>query len=205
MNILAVDCCLKITGIALMIDDEIDFESHELGRKQSQELPLITQKIMSRNNLEWNNLDYVALTNGPGYFTGIRVGAAYACGVAFSCSAKIIPVSSLELLCASCEINHKKILSLVYAGHGYVYGYSKNFLEPNEYSHDEIISWTKNNPDSLVISDDKEKINIDIDMEIMNVRPRIEKLCELAKENINQALNPMELKILYYRAPQGMN
>ena len=43
MNILAVDCCLKFTGLALMINDSVvDSESQDLGRLQSRELPLMT-------------------------------------------------------------------------------------------------------------------------------------------------------------------
>ena len=204
MNILAVDCCLRLTGTALMLGDKekIFFAQEDLGRQQSTELPKMTERLLRKNNLSWSELDYIALTNGPGYFTGIRVGAAYSSGLAYACGVKIIPVSSLELLAYG--INNQKVLTLVYAGHGFVYAWCKNFLEPGEYSHDEIISWLEKNPDAKIISDDPERTGLK-EFEILQVKPDMKNLCELACEKINLAVNPAELKILYYRAPQGVN
>lgn len=206
MNILAVDCCLKFTGIALMVNDSVvDSMSEDLGRLQSRELPLMTEDIIRRNNITFSDIDYVALTNGPGYFTGIRVGAAYASGLAYACGVNIIPVSSLEMLAYdyASSREHEKVLVLVYAGHGFVYASCKDFLDEGEYSHSQIISWLNENPDSRIISDDPEKINLDVNM--LRVKPDVKSLCKIARERVNLAVSPLELKILYYRAPQGVN
>ncbi len=205
--LLAFDCCLKLTGVALMTGEKIFYEQQDLGRRQSAELPKMTEKILRENNISFRDINYVALTNGPGYFTGIRVGAAYASGLAYASGAKIIPVSTLEMLAYAFKKNNnssEKILTLIYAGHGFVYAEAKNFLEAGEYSHEFIKSWLEKNPDAKIISDDPEKINIDeIKFEI--VKPDLISLCELAKIKIKEAINPMELKIAYYRAPQGVN
>ncbi|MBQ6773992.1 MAG: tRNA (adenosine(37)-N6)-threonylcarbamoyltransferase complex dimerization subunit type 1 TsaB [Synergistaceae bacterium] len=208
MNILAVDCCLKFTGLALMLNDSVvDFDSQDLGRLQSRELPLMTERILARNNITFADIDYIALTNGPGYFTGIRVGAAYASGLAYACGVKIIPVSPLEVLAYDYNSSHEKVLVLVYAGHGFVYASCKDLLPEGEYSHPQIISWLNENPDSRIISDDPEKINLnlDVNINISRVKPDVKSLCRIARENINLAVSPLELKILYYRAPQGVN
>lgn len=202
MNILAVDCCLKLTGIALMTDNIFDSEQYDLGRQQSTELPLMTERIIRRHKLSFSDIDYVALTNGPGYFTGIRVGAAYASGLAYASGAEIIPVSSLEVLARSFG-NNGKVLVLVYSGHGFVYAFSNGFLEAGEYSHEDILSWLNENSDAQIISDDPERISMNIEMQ--KVKPDMHSLCELARERINLAVNPMNLKISYYRAPQGVN
>ena len=203
MNILAVDCCLKFTGVALRIDDNVDAEQYDLGRSQSSELPHMSGRIMSRNNISWCSLDYIAITNGPGYFTGIRVGAAYASGLAYASGAKIIPVSSLDLLAQSSGLSGK-ILVIVYAGHGFVYASCHGSLEAGEYSHAQILSWLNGNPDAVIISDDPERTGLH-DLDIKNVKPDMIALCETAEKNISLAVSPMELKILYYRAPQGMS
>ncbi len=202
MNVLAVDCCMKLTGVALRTDEKFYSEQQNLGRLQSRELPLMTEKILRENNLSWNEIDYIALTNGPGYFTGIRVGAAYVTGLAYASGAKIIPVSSLELLEKSYKSSKKK-LALIYAGHGFVYASCENFLDEGEYSHEFIKSWLEKNSDSVIISDDPERIEIS-DERILQVNPSLFTLCNIASENINRAINPTELKISYYRAPQGM-
>ena len=205
--LLAFDCCLKLTGVALMTGGKIFYDQQDLGRRQSAELPKMTEKLLRENNISFNDINYVALTNGPGYFTGIRVGAAYASGLAYASGAKIIPVSTLEMLAYAFKKNHndaEKILTLIYAGHGFVYAEAKNFLEAGEYSHEFIKSWLEKNPDAKIISDDSEKINIDeIKFEI--VKPDLISLCGIAEKNLDRAINPMELKIAYYRAPQGVN
>ena len=201
MKMLAIDCCLKLTGAALMTDDVFDSEQYDLGRRQSTELPLMTWRILRRNGLSFGDLDYVALTNGPGYFTGIRVGASYASGIAYASGAKIIHVSSLDVLSRSFG---DSCLVLVYAGHGFVYAKSEGKLEAGEYSHEHILSWLNDNPDTHIISDDPERISLP-QIAIQKVKPEMHSLCEIARERINLAVSPMNLKITYYRAPQGVN
>ena len=201
MNVLAIDCCLRLTGTALMLDGEvIESIQEDLGRKQSQELPLMAEGMMKRNNLTWHSLDYIALTNGPGYFTGLRVGAAYASGLAFASGSKIIPVSSLEMLAKSSGLSGK-ILSVVYAGHGQVYACCDGYLNAGEYELDEISEWLKGNPDAKIISDDPDRAGVNA----VQVKPDMKSLCELAAGRIETAVSPLELKVSYYRAPQGVN
>ncbi len=206
MNMLAIDCCLRLTGVALMTNEKIFYSQKDLGRLQSSELPKMTEKILTENNLSFNDINYIAVTNGPGYFTGIRVGAAYASGLAYAAGAKIIQVSSLEMLSYTFKKNseNEKILALIYAGHGFVYGECKNFLDAGEYSHEFIKSWIEKNPDAKIISDDPERTGIN-ELKIESVKPDLISLCGLAKMKINEAVNPMELKISYYRAPQGVS
>ena len=184
-----------------MIDGEvIDSNQQDLGRRQSAELPLMVNGIIERNGITWDSLDYVALTNGPGYFTGIRVGAAYASGLAYAANAKIIPVSTLEMLARSSGLTGK-ILAVVYAGHGFVYAWCSGFLDAGEYDLDLLREWLAMNPDAAVISDDPERACVSG----IQVKPDIKALCELAKTKIESAVSPLELKIEYYRAPQGVN
>ncbi|MBQ7170218.1 MAG: tRNA (adenosine(37)-N6)-threonylcarbamoyltransferase complex dimerization subunit type 1 TsaB [Synergistaceae bacterium] len=131
MNILAVDCCLRLTGAAVMRNGIIvGYVQEDYGRRQTSELPGICAGLMESAGLSWQKLDYVALTTGPGYFTGIRVGAAYASGIAYACGAKILPVSTLELLPYTFRKSHDagKILTVIYAGHGYVYASCEDSL-----------------------------------------------------------------------------
>lgn len=208
MNILAVDCCLKLTGVALVTDGVISGHVQgDYGRKQTSELPIICERLMTSANLAWDSLDYIALTNGPGYFTGIRVGAAYATGLAYASGAKIIPVSTLEMLPFTFRKTQgesaQKILTVIYAGHGFVYGSCNGFLEAGEYSHESVLEWLKKNPDAYVISDDPERTGLDV--EITGVKPDVLSLCEIAQAKTDSSVSPSSLKICYYRAPQGVN
>lgn len=205
-NILAVDCCLRLTGAALFVDGEVlGHFQEDLGRKQTSELPRICAGLMESAGLSWNELDYIALTNGPGYFTGIRVGAAYASGLAYACGAKIIPVSTLELLPFTFRKSQavSKILTVIYAGHGYVYASCDGVLDAGEYSHAQILDWLGKNPDAVTISDDPQRTALNAD--ILTVKPDVLSLCEIARERFSMAVNPSGLRINYYRAPQGVS
>ena len=205
MKILAIDCCLKLTGAALMIDDKIFVNQQNLGRRQSGELPKMVEGLLIENKISFSDLDYIALTNGPGYFTGIRVGAAYSTGLAYAAGVKILPVSTLEFLSHKELEKNEKVLTLIYAGHGFVYAEAKNFLEAGEYSHEFIKEWLAKNPDAKIISDAPERLELEnFEAEISQVAPDLNSLCEIAKNNFQKAISPMELKILYYRAPQGL-
>lgn len=198
-NILAVDCCLRLTGVALMLNGEVaDADSRDLGREQSRLLPVMASEMLRRSGLDWNSLDYVALTNGPGYFTGIRVGAAYASGVAYACGAKIIPVSSLDMLAFG---QQAQTLAVVYAGHGYVYASCSGLLEAGEYTLEALSDWRKLHPDVAAVSDDPERAGV----EALKVIPDVKALCGLAKLRVNYAVEAQALKVNYYRAPQGVN
>ncbi len=204
MNILAVDCCLKLTGTAIMTGGVIAaHEQEDFGRRQTSELPHMCERVMNSAGLSWNELDYIAITNGPGYFTGIRVGAAYASGLAYASGAKVIPVSTLNMLAFSHRKNSNagKILSVIYAGHGFVYAECKGSLEAGEYSHGQVMSWLGENPDAVIISDNPERTELDAEM--LRVIPDVVSLCEIAAGILDAAVSPMELKICYYRAPQG--
>ena len=187
-----------------MVDGKISgHDSQDFGRKQTSELPRMCERLMNDAGLTWPDLDYITLTNGPGYFTGIRVGAAYASGLAYASGAKVIPVSTLELLPYTFRKNHDagKILTVIYAGHGFVYASCGGFLEAGEYSHAQILSWLNDHPDAVIISDDPERTALNA--EISQVRPDVISLCEIACDNLNMAVNPEKLRITYYRAPQG--
>ena len=184
-----------------MVDGEIlASEQQDLGRLQTSMLPLMVRGMLERNGVAFDAVDYVALTNGPGYFTGIRVGAAYACGLAYACGAKIIPVSSLNMLAESSGMSGK-ILAMVYAGHGYVYAECAVSLTAGEYALDEVREWLAKNPDAIAISDDPERAGVS---DAVRVRPSISALCEMAKNSLASAITPLDLKISYYRAPQGV-
>ena len=205
LKILAINSSTKITGIALSSGGKILSQiKKDFGRKQSSELPFICEEFLTQNNLSWQNLNYIALTNGPGYFTGIRVGASYAAGLAFGLKIKLIPVSSLELLKYSFMKNNnyyynlKNILPVIYAGHNYVYAESE-FLKPGEYDLNFIMEHAQKN-NLKIISDDPERSGLNCEL----VNFEAGDLCEIALNKIDLAVNPMELKILYYRVPQGM-
>ena len=101
-GLLAVDCSLRLTGVALAREGHaVASETLDLGRRQGAELPLMAERLLRKAGWTWDDIGRVAVTSGPGYFTGIRVGAAYASALAYGLGVPLVPVSSLELLALS--------------------------------------------------------------------------------------------------------
>ena len=68
------------------------------------------------------DLDYIALTSGPGSFTGLRIGAATAKGMALGLRIPLIPVNTLESLAFTAGFHNMLCVPIMDARRGQVYG-----------------------------------------------------------------------------------
>jgi tRNA threonylcarbamoyladenosine biosynthesis protein TsaB len=66
------------------------------------------KKIIGENNISINSINAIALSNGPGSYTGLRVGLASAKGLAFSLGIPLITINTLQVMAlgAGMEIEH---------------------------------------------------------------------------------------------------
>ena len=94
MNILAVDA----TGEALtaaVLAGERAFRVRRQGRSDEKLLPAV-ESVLRKAGLAWKDLDAIAAAAGPGRFTGIRVGLAFAEVAAFQLKVPALALSRLE-------------------------------------------------------------------------------------------------------------
>lgn len=102
MITLALDTCLNACSTALVRDGEaLAVRSEPMVRGHQERLALMVQEIMSEAGAAFADIDRLAVTLGPGSFTGLRVGLAFAKGMAVALDIPCIGVSSLEALAAS--------------------------------------------------------------------------------------------------------
>ncbi len=100
MNILAFDTSTIACSVALYLSEPVPdgqvFSAHEICPMQhtAMVLPMI-QSLLDAANITLDQLDAIAFGCGPGSFTGIRIAASLAQGLAFAKSLPVIPVSSL--------------------------------------------------------------------------------------------------------------
>lgn len=99
MKILGIDSCTKACGASLYEDGKItaSFTVNNALTHSQTLLPTI-KNMLNEANLELKNMDYIAVSVGPGSFTGIRIGLATAKGLAHSNDIPMIGVSTLESL-----------------------------------------------------------------------------------------------------------
>lgn len=97
-SLLAIDTATPACSAALLHSDGITQEFTLEARKHTEVLLPMCDRLLSRSG---GRADGIVLSAGPGAFTGLRVGASMALGLATAWNAPILPISSLALLAAS--------------------------------------------------------------------------------------------------------
>ena len=99
MNILSIETCSNKLSVAVSKNKNIkSFIFNDTDQSQAESLILLIEEILEKNSLNYKDIDYLALTKGPGSFTGVRVGLAYANALKLSTNIKIITISTLEII-----------------------------------------------------------------------------------------------------------
>lgn len=101
MIVLGLDTCLDACSVAVRDGAQILAASSEaMARGHQERLAPLTAEVMTAAGLRFDQLGRVGVTVGPGSFTGLRVGLAFAKGLAAALDIPAIGVGSLEALAA---------------------------------------------------------------------------------------------------------
>lgn len=97
-NLLLIDCSAKHVEFGFY-DDSGFIINKKLDRDNNADSLIYNLAIeLDKKGLFLKNVEYVAVSNGPGSFTGLRIGLAIAKGICFSTGATLICISSLDVL-----------------------------------------------------------------------------------------------------------
>ena len=97
--ILALETSERICGVCLYFDDEKLFEfSILLKNSHSEVIFHLVDKVLKTSGTKINQVSCVAVSAGPGSFTGLRIGMSVAKGLAFGASLPIAPVPTFEAM-----------------------------------------------------------------------------------------------------------
>jgi len=97
MKILAIDSSGQAASVAVW-EDELTLAEFSIHAKKthSQTLLPMLEAVREKIDLDMETIDAIAVTSGPGSFTGLRIGSATAKGFGFALDKPIIPVPTLE-------------------------------------------------------------------------------------------------------------
>ena len=123
MLILGIESAAKVAGAALYENGRIIAEQMVNGALTHSEtlMPMI-EAVFKAAGRKPEDLDYIALTSGPGSFTGLRIGAATAKGMALGLRIPLIPVNTLESLAFAAGFHNLLCVPIMDARRGQVYG-----------------------------------------------------------------------------------
>lgn len=98
----------------------------QIKEKLDKELSSFTlpkiEELFSSCNLKPNDIDKILVVNGPGSFTGVRIGVTIAKIYAWTLKKEIAVVSSLEAMASSTSEDYAYVVPMIDARRGYVYG-----------------------------------------------------------------------------------
>jgi len=151
MLTLAFDCSTSSMSIALLNDKKILGEKNYLQEaKHSEMLVVEIKNLLDVNKINFNDLDLIIATNGPGSYTGIRVALAVLKIIKITTRKPVLTVNCCEVLADKYSKNHEKINVAIQTNSTEIY-YAKyivrnNFeevLQPAISSVDEILMTIK--------------------------------------------------------------
>jgi tRNA threonylcarbamoyladenosine biosynthesis protein TsaB len=119
MHILAIETSGARGGIALAdganLIDEVFLDE---GLRHGRDLVLTAKAACERAGWDRRRIDLVAVSIGPGSFTGIRIGVTLAKVMAFDTGAKIVAVPSLRVMAENATPDRRRVAAIVDAKRG---------------------------------------------------------------------------------------
>ena len=102
MRILAIDTATTACSVAIWRDGDIAASRHEaMERGQSEALMPMILDVQAEAGEQIADLDLIAVTNGPGAFTGLRIGLAAARALALAADVPCFGVTTTEAIAAA--------------------------------------------------------------------------------------------------------
>lgn len=104
MRVLAIETSSEHCSVALQQGSEVLSHSELAGQRHSEILLAMIDSLLKEAGCRLQDLDGIALGAGPGSFTGVRIAASVAQGLAFGLELPVMPVCTLEALAEAAGI-----------------------------------------------------------------------------------------------------
>ena len=199
---LFIDTSSSDVSIAIIKDKNI---LASISKETPNEHSIYTVKylddILKKSNLNPEDIDKIMIVNGPGSFTGVRIGVTVAKTYAYLLKKDIITISSLKMLALS--TNHDYIMSLIDAKHDnyYIGLYDKdnNEIIKEQFIHIDKLLEIINKYNPKLVSDNDIIIN---NIKVPKQKLDFVKIVEYYKDN--KTLNPHSVVPNYLKLPQAL-
>ena len=121
MNLLAIETATEACSVALLCGDAL-IDRSELAPRRHAELVLpMAEELLIEAGIARKQLDAIAVGQGPGAFTGVRLAISVAQGLALALDIPVVPVSSLATLAMQAPKNGAASLAAIDARRGEIY------------------------------------------------------------------------------------
>ncbi|MFZ5968211.1 MAG: tRNA (adenosine(37)-N6)-threonylcarbamoyltransferase complex dimerization subunit type 1 TsaB [Bacillota bacterium] len=168
MIILALDTSSIVASVALMEDEKLLGEytiNHK--RTHSQKLMPMIDQLLQGCELTMQDVDLIGVAEGPGSFTGLRIGVATAKGLAHAVDIPVVGVSTLDALAFNLPYCEGLVCPILDARRSQVYtgvykweaGMLHRILTPQTMTIEELIGELSKRPERVVFLGDGIEVN----------------------------------------------
>ncbi len=106
--LLALETSTDACSVALLDGSGTIYSDFKLTpRQHTRYLPLMLESLLAQSGIRRSDLSHIAYASGPGAFTGVRIAAASAQGMAIGLNIPLIPISTLAVLAQQAVGEHQ--------------------------------------------------------------------------------------------------
>lgn len=121
MRLLVVDTALGFCTAAVWDGARTISRTESMTRGHQEALAPMVQSVMGKGGIAFSDLEAIGVTVGPGSFTGLRVGLAFAQGLGAALDRPVAGLSTLDALAASVAPDGLPVAAVIDARRGQVY------------------------------------------------------------------------------------
>ena len=126
MILLAIDCSANLCAASVYdakAGKDLGRSVLDLGKGHAEHLMAVIAEALEKAGLAYRDLDAIAVSTGPGSFTGVRVGVSTARGLALALKIPAIGVTTLEALAFEAQqtFPHRSVLVALDGGRGEIH------------------------------------------------------------------------------------
>ena len=202
MRIFYLDTSSSFLYCGFVENDKLVFEVKQfMGKDMSKYTLSLIEENFKQYKISTDSVDKIILVNGPGSFTGIRIGATIAKTYAWAKNIPITTITSLEAMVLSTKTDAHLIVPIIDARRGFVFAqiFNNDFsavIEP-KYINLEILKEEANKIDSSItyVSNDN------FEFETVNYTPDILKIVLANKDK--ESVNPHSIDAFYLKLTEA--
>lgn len=220
-QLLSIDTANEYLSLALSLTDgEIATFQSKVGNKQSQYILPTIQNLLTQQNINLSAIDGIAYNQGPGSFTGLRIGLSVAIALAYSLQIPLYPVDMFQCY-ARIITTELPILVILDARLGQIYAaviepHTLNYLiKPSLLNPEQLETWiTTHNlaPNNfIVVGTGYEVYQEQIQQQLSNLEivehlyPEASMLLKIALQPNAPTCTPQHAELLYLRDKVALN
>ena len=118
MKILGIETSLKQSSAAIVVENDSYEVFSDIKKDAAKSLPFIVENVLNKAQSSFNDIDGIAISMGPGSFTGLRVGLSYVKGLSLALDIPIVPISTFESMINIVKPNPGKVIQTIIHSHG---------------------------------------------------------------------------------------